>query len=115
MTATLEVSPEERFPLGFLLAVEIGHLVHGTKEHIDGARGLSDIYTSLLDAPEGPVQLEFSSDELYLLGTRVFTDASELEEWWRDHRASLRATQEPALFPDENFGKAVARFYPDAI
>lgn len=115
MTATLEVSPEERIPLGFLLAVEIGHLLHGTKEHVDAARGLSDVYTSLLDAPEGPVQIEFSSDELYLLGTRVFADASDLEEWWRDHRASLRATRQPAPFPDENFGKAAARFYPEVI
>ena len=113
--ATLEVTPEERIPLGFALAVEIGHLQHGTREHREIAQGLRDVYTSLMDAPEGPVTLEFANDELYMVGVRLFADYSELEEWWLDHRASMRAIQEPALFPDENYGRAVRRFFPDAI
>jgi nitrite reductase/ring-hydroxylating ferredoxin subunit len=50
-----------------------------------------------------------------MVGLRIFADAAELQEWWLDHRASLRAIQEPALFPDENFGRAVERFFPEAI
>lgn len=115
MAVTLEVSPEERVPLAFVLAVEIGHLSHGTKEHRDIAAGLRDVYTSLMDAPDGPVLLEFANDELYMVGVRLHADASELEEWWLDNRASLRAIQEPALFPDDNFGRAVDRFFPEAI
>lgn len=115
MAATLDVSPEERAPLAFVLAVEIGHLGHGTKEHQEIAQGLRDVYTSLLDAPDGTLMLEFSNDELYMVGVRLFADSSELEEWWLDHRASMSAIREAALFPDENFGRAVQRFFPEVI
>lgn len=113
--ATLEVSPEERIPLAFVLAVEIGHLRHGTREHREIARGLREVYTSLMDAPDGPVTLEFENDELYMVGVRMYADYSELEEWWLDNRASMQAIQERALFPDDNFGRAVERFFPEAI
>ncbi len=115
MAVTLEVSAAERVPLAFVLAVEVGHLSHGTREHRDIAQGLRDVYTSLLDAPDGPVMLEFQNDELYMVGVRLYADSSELEEWWLDNRASLRAIQERALFPDDNFGRAVERFFPEAI
>jgi nitrite reductase/ring-hydroxylating ferredoxin subunit len=115
MTATLVVSPEERVPLAFVLAVEIGHLQGGTAEHREIAQGLRELYSALFDAPEGPVRLEFANDELYQVGIRLYADASELEEWWLDHRASRRVIGEPAPFPDENFGRAVARFFPEAI
>jgi nitrite reductase/ring-hydroxylating ferredoxin subunit len=114
MTAVIEVTPEERLPLAFLLAVEIGHLEHGTADHKAIAQGLREVFSSLYEAPEGPVQLELENDELYQLGVRVYADVSELEEWWLDHRASMRATGEPAPFPDENFGRAVRRFFPEA-
>ncbi len=64
MAVTLEVTPEERVPLAFVLAVEIGHLAHGTKEHRDIAAGLRDVYTSLMDAPDGPVLLSDGRTEL---------------------------------------------------
>ena len=115
MNAVLDVRPEERIPLAFVTAVAIGHLRQGTREHREIAEGLGDIYTSLLDAPDGPVQLEFSNDELYMIGVRLYADATELEDWWLDNRASLRALQERAPFPDDNFGRAVARFYPEVV
>src|SRR5581483_3063236 len=104
MPALLDVTPEERIPLAFLIAVEIGHLQHGTREHRETAAGLREGYTSLMDAPDGPLTLEFSNDELYAIGIRVLADPLELEEWWLDNRASVRAIRERALFPDDNFG-----------
>ncbi len=115
MPALLDVTPEERIPLAFLIAVEIGHLQHGTREHRETAAGLREVYTSLMDAPDGPLTLEFSNDELYAIGIRVFADTVELEEWWLDNRASVRAIRERALFPDDNFGRAVERFFPEAV
>lgn len=115
MTAVLDVTAQEREPLAFLVAVEIGHLAHGTREHKEAGEGLREIYSTLLDAPDGPLQLEFSHDELYLIGVRLYADSSELEEWWLDNRASVRAIRETALFPDDNFGRVVQTFYPRAV
>ncbi len=115
MTAYVEITPEERLPLAFILAVEIGHARHGTREHRAVAEGLRELYSSLYEAPDGPMTLAFSPDELYQAGTRLFADASELEEWWLDHRASLRAINEPAEYPDVNFGHAVERFFPEVV
>ncbi len=115
MTAVIEVTPEERVPLAYILAVEIGHARHGTKEHQAIGEGLREVYSSLYEAPDGPVLLEFSPDELYQTGIRLFADASVLEEWWLDHRASLRAIHEPTEYPDVNVGRAIERFFPDAV
>lgn len=115
MAAVLEVTTEERIPLAFALAVEIGHLAHGTREHQEIVPGLREVYTSLMDAPDGPVMVEFSNAELYAMGVRLFADQAELEEWWLDNRASVRAIRERALYPDQNFGRAVERFFPEAV
>ena len=113
--AVLELTADERIPAAFLIAVEVGHLRDGTKEHHEAAAGLREVYTSLMDAEPGPIMVELSNDELYMLGLRVFVTASEVEEWWLDNRASRRATHEPAPFADPNFGQAVERFYPDLV
>ena len=115
MTAVLDVTAQEREPLAFLVAVEIGHLAHGTREHKEIGEGLREVYSTLLDAPDGPLQLDFSNDELYMLGVRLYADSSELEEWWLDNRASTRAIREAALFPDDNFARVVQTFYPRAV
>lgn len=115
MVATLEVRPAERVPLAFVMAVEIGHAQHGTREHQEIGLGLRRVYTDLMDAPDGPVALQFENDELYQIGIRLVADSSELEQWWLDHRASMRAIREAALFPDDNFGRAVQRFFPEAL
>lgn len=115
MVAALEVAAEERIPLAFVLAVEIGRLQHGTKEHQEIGEGLCEVYASVMDAPDGPVLLEFSNDELYTIGTRIHVDACELEEYWLDNRSSLRAIGEPAEPPDENFRRAVDRFFPEVL
>ena len=113
MPAVLEASPEERLPLAFVTAVEISRASQGTREHRDLAEGLREVYSTLLDAPDGPLQLDFSNDELYWLGVRIFADASELHEYWLDNRSSLRAIQEQAPYPDDAFGRALERFYPE--
>jgi nitrite reductase/ring-hydroxylating ferredoxin subunit len=115
MVAALEVAAEERIPLAFVLAVEIGRLEHGTREHREIGQGLREVYAAVMDAPDGAVMLEFSNDELYTAGTRIYVDSSELEEFWLDNRASLRATGERAPAPDENFLRAVDRFFPEVV
>jgi nitrite reductase/ring-hydroxylating ferredoxin subunit len=115
MVAALEVSAEERIPLAFVLAVEIGRLQRGTREHQEIGQGLREVYAAVMDAPDGPAMLELSNDELYTIGTRIHVDASELEEYWLDNRSSLRAINEPAAAPDENFNRAIARFFPEVL
>jgi nitrite reductase/ring-hydroxylating ferredoxin subunit len=61
------------------------------------------------------VELEFYNDELYQLGVRNHVDASELEEYWLDNKASLRSRGEPAPFPSEEIGAAITQFYPDVV
>jgi nitrite reductase/ring-hydroxylating ferredoxin subunit len=115
MAAALEVTPEERIPLAFVLAVEIGRSQRGTREHREIGQGLREVYASVLDAPDGPLMLEFSNDELYQIGVRIHADSSELEEYWLDNRSSLRAIHEQAPFPDVNFGRVIERFFPEVI
>jgi nitrite reductase/ring-hydroxylating ferredoxin subunit len=115
MVAALEVAAEERIPLAFVLAVEIGRLRRGTKEHQEIGEGLREVYAGVMDAPDGPVLLQFSNDELYTVGVRIHADASELEEYWLDNRSALRAIGERAEPPDENFARAVERFFPEVL
>jgi 3-phenylpropionate/trans-cinnamate dioxygenase ferredoxin component len=115
MVATLELTPEERRPFGFLLCMEAGRLRHGTKEHQDIGRGLESILTGVMNAPEGPVEIEFANDEIYMLGVRNHADASELEEYWLDNKASKRQRGQPAPFPEDAIAAAVQRFYPEVL
>lgn len=115
MPAILEVSSEERIPLAFIIAAEIGRLSRGTREHRDIADGLREVYSTLLDAPDGPLQVDFANDELYMVGVHIFVDSTELEDYWLDNRSSLRAINQPAPYPDESFGRAVSRFFPEVI
>jgi 3-phenylpropionate/trans-cinnamate dioxygenase ferredoxin subunit len=115
MVAALEVAAEERIPLAFVLAVEIGRLRRGTREHQEIGQGLREVYDGVMDAPEGPVMLQFANDELYIVGVRIRADSSELEEYWLDNRSALRAINERAEPPDENFARAIERFFPEVI
>ena len=115
MVAALEVAAEERIPLAFVLAVEIGRLRRGTKEHQEIGQGLREVYDGVMDAPNGPTMLQFSNDEMYIVGVRIHADSSELEQYWLDNRSSLRAINERAEPPDENFARAIERFFPEVI
>ena len=115
MVATLQLTPEERTPFAYILALEIGHLNEGTAEHREVAEGLKEVLRILESAPEGPVELEFMNDELYMIGVRNHADASELEEYWLDNRASMRQRSEPAPFPDPHVGEAITRYYPQVV
>lgn len=115
MTCTLEVAPEERTAFAYLLLAEAGRLRSGTREHQEVAEGLQSLYDGFVAAPEGPVEIEMLNDEAYGLGVRNHATASELEEFWLDNKASYRHHDQPAPFPDENIGRAIAAFYPEVV
>jgi nitrite reductase/ring-hydroxylating ferredoxin subunit len=50
-----------------------------------------------------------------MLGVRNHADASELEEFWLDNKASFRHRHEPAPFPDEHIGLAIQSFFPEVL
>ena len=115
MACVLQVAPEERAAFAYLLAAEAGRLRHGTKEHQEIAAGLQSLLEGFIAAPEGPVEVETLNDEMYMLGVRNHADASELEEYWLDNKASMRQRGEPAPFPDEHIGEAIQAFFPEAV
>jgi len=115
MTCVLEVAPEERTAFAYLLLAEAGRLRTGTKEHQEVGRGLRSVYDGFVAAPEGPVEVELLNDEMYMLGIRNYADASELEEYWLDNRASMRQRGERAPFPEAHIGAAIEAYFPEAV
>jgi 3-phenylpropionate/trans-cinnamate dioxygenase ferredoxin subunit len=115
MTCILEVAPEERTAFAYLLLAEAGRLRSGTREHQEIAAGLRSLYDGFVAAPEGPVEVEMLNDEAYMLGVRNHADASELEEYWLDNKASMRHRHEPAPFPDPDIGRAIQAFFPEVV
>jgi 3-phenylpropionate/trans-cinnamate dioxygenase ferredoxin subunit len=115
MTCILEVTPEERTAFAYLLLAEAGRLRLGTREHQEIGQGLRSVYEGFIAAPPGPVEVELLNDEMYMLGVRNHADASELEEYWLDNRASMRQRGEPAPFPEEHTGAAIQTYYPGAV
>jgi nitrite reductase/ring-hydroxylating ferredoxin subunit len=52
---------------------------------------------------------------MYMLGVRNHADASELEEYWLDNKASMRQRGEPAPFPEEHLGEAIQTYFSEAV
>ena len=115
MPAVLELTPEERTPFAYILALEVGRLQHGTREHQEIGEGLRSVLEGVTAAADGPLEVELANDEMYMLGVRNHVDASELEEYWLDNRASMRQRGDQAPFPDEYLTDAVTRFYPEVL
>lgn len=114
MAAVLTVSPEERQAFAYLLRYEIEHLSRGTREHRESADGLREVYEELLASPEDqPVELTFANHELYAVGIRAFADASELEEYWLDNKASMQQSGDPAPYQDAVIATALPAHYPE--
>ncbi|MGH2585239.1 MAG: Rieske 2Fe-2S domain-containing protein [Dehalococcoidia bacterium] len=115
MTCILHVEPEERTAFAYLLLAEIGRLRHGTGEHQEVASGLQSVYEGFVAVPEGAVEVETLNDEMYMLGVRNHADASEMEEFWLDNKASMRHRHQPAPFPDENIGRAIQTYFLEVV
>lgn len=115
MVATLQLTPEERTPFSYILALEADRLRHSTRENQEIAAGLASILDGVQAAADGPLEVDLASDEAYLVGVRNHADASELEEYWLDSRAARHQRDEQAPFPSDAVGSAISRFYPEVV
>ncbi len=100
MVAVLEVTPEERPALAFVMARLIPMLQRGAPEDQEVAEHLAFALHGLEQAPPGPGEIEFVSQDLYALGIHLFTIGVDLEEDWLDRveiaRGRPRAEQTDA-------------------
>lgn len=107
MPATVLVAPDERPAMGFILARACDFFQHGTAEQQDSASSLAEMLSGLEEAPPGALEMDFLTQDAYLLGVRIVAVAQELEDYWLDARAGARP-----LVADAGFEAALRRFFP---
>lgn len=107
MPATVLVGPDERPVMGFSLARACDFYRHGTAEQQESAASLAEMLSGLEEAPPGALEMDFLTQDAYLLGVRVVASAQELEDYWLDARAGARP-----VAADAAFDAALRRFFP---
>jgi len=112
MAAVLEITPEERPVLAFILARWIPVLRRGTAENREVAGSLRYTLQALDEAPEGAGEVELLTQDLYEFGLHVMPSSTDLEEYWLD-RVEV-ANGRPAVEQTDPEVEQPARLYfPD--
>jgi nitrite reductase/ring-hydroxylating ferredoxin subunit len=114
MPATIVVTQEERAALAFALARSSAFYQHGTAEQRESAASLMQTLSGLQDTPEATVEVEFLTQDAYLVGIRLFYCEVELEQYWLDAVARAKG-ETPAGDTDESLDSAVHRYFPDLV
>ena len=113
MPATITVTPDERPVLGFALDRAAIFYRHGTAEQRESAETLVQMLRGLEETPPGSVEMEFHTQDAYLLGIRLYSTSAELEQFWLDarERAEGRGDRLPPVDPQLDI--AVRHFFPE--
>src|SRR5579875_2450308 len=113
MPETMIVAAIERPALGFALLRAGAFYSRGTAEQREVGASLLQMRAGLESTPAGAVEMEFLTQDAYLLGVRLFYTWIELEEYWLDarERQEGRAT-EPA---DPEVEQAVSHYFPELV
>src|SRR5438067_1561637 len=112
MTQVLEVTEQERPVLSFMIARMLPLWREGSGEQRDVAARLTYVLTNMDQAPPGPGEVEFSTQDLYELGIHTYEAAVALEENWLDGRRIVRGL-EPAQEHDPAEVEAVRKYFSD--
>jgi nitrite reductase/ring-hydroxylating ferredoxin subunit len=112
MVAVLEVTPEERPALAFVMARLIPMLRRDATEDREVADHLAFALHGLDQAPPGPGEIEFVSRDLYALGIHLYAVGVDLEEYWLD-RVELARGRPPAEETDPDVRAAADRYFPE--
>ena len=113
MPATVLVGPEERPAMGFVLTRVCDFYAHGTAEQRESVTSLSEMLRGLEEAPPGALEMDFLTQDAYLLGVRVFPASVELEDYWLDARAQAQTGARPSE-SDPALDAAVRHYFPRA-
>jgi nitrite reductase/ring-hydroxylating ferredoxin subunit len=113
MPETMVVAAVERPALGFALQRAVSFYGRGTAEQREVAASLAQMLAGLEATPPGAVEMEFLTQDAFLLGIRMFYTSVELEEYWLDARERLEGREtEP---PDPELEQAVGHFFPELL
>ncbi|MGI8551596.1 MAG: Rieske (2Fe-2S) protein [Dehalococcoidia bacterium] len=115
MPATVLVAPGERPAIGFALARVSAFYASGTKEQRDSAETLYEMLQGLEQTPPGVVEMDFLTQDAFLLGVRLFTTSVELEEYWLDARERADGRGAELEPPDQTLDSAVRHYFPELV
>ena len=115
MPATITVSPDERPALGFAIDRVALFYQHGTAEQRESADTLVHMLRGLEETPPGSVEMDFLTQDAYLLGIRCYSTSVELEQYWLDARERAEGRGERLPEVDARLELAVRHFFPQVI
>lgn len=110
MPVTITLAPEERDVFGFTLDRTVAFYRHGTAEQRESAETLARMLAGFLEAPPGAVELEFLTQDAYLVGLRIYATSLELEDYWLDAQERALGRRLPPA--DSPLQASVERFFP---
>ncbi len=113
MPETMVVAAVERPALCFALQRVASFYARGTSEQREVATSLAQMLAGLESTPPGAVEIEFLTQDAYLLGIRLFYVSVELEEYSLDARGRLEGGEPEARDPD--LEQAIGRFFPELL
>lgn len=113
MPATIVVTPGERPVMCFALARAIAFYQLGTAEQRESVESLSEMLTGLEEAPPGAVEMDFLTQDAYLLGIRLYAISVELEDYWLDARQLAQGPGQNLPPSDPELVLAVRRYFPE--
>lgn len=114
MPVTVTVAPNERAVMAFALDRVAIFCAHGTAEQRDSAQTLTEMLQGMVNTPPGAVELDFLTQDAYLLGIRIYATSADLEEYWLDACERVRGGR-VATPPDPDLDLAVKHFFPDLV
>jgi 3-phenylpropionate/trans-cinnamate dioxygenase ferredoxin subunit len=115
MPATITVTPDERPALGFAMDRVALFYMHGTAEQRESAQTLVSMLRGLEQTPAGTVEMDFLTQDAYLLGIRLYSTAVELEQYWLDARERAEGRGERLPPVDPQLETAVRHFFPEVV
>lgn len=115
MPATITVTPDERPALGFALDRVAIFYLHGTAEQRESAETLVQMLRGLEETPSGSVEMDFLTQDAYLLGVRLYSTSVELEQYWLDARERVEGRGDRLPPAEPQLETAVRHFFPEVL
>ncbi|MHB8575467.1 MAG: Rieske (2Fe-2S) protein, partial [Dehalococcoidia bacterium] len=112
MASVLEVTPEERPLLSYLIARTLPLWRQGSAEQQEVAARLTYVLRAMDEAPAGPGEVELFTEDLYELGIHLFASSVDLEQYWLDRR-ELAQGREAAEIAEPEVVMAARRYLPE--